>query len=173
MGAASAFAGAEAARGCQVQYSRFSQKLVWYGEGQPTARIRIDADSACASRLGRPLELKNVTVTMEQVSPNGQDVTRLFRVQSAKGLFSEQQKKFVLGPTYGPTELGCDPTWPLNGAFLLIDLKEAQVRAPGLLIDLAKSGPAQSVTSVCSHPGKAVPSTVRVPAQSNELPRSD
>ena len=111
---------------CPVLIKKYKNFSIW---NNGNSRIAVEADSACAGRPGRALELKNVQLTIE----SGQ--TRIARLFSPTGIISQRQGRLIMGEIYGPTESALFPATPT----LLVDFNDNSVRSPtGTYFDFSK-----------------------------------
>lgn len=111
---------------CHVFIQGYAHITTWYDEN---SKIRIKAQSACASRWGRPLDLKNVSLS---IIKNGQVIAQL---DSPTGTVDQRQRRFLLGQSFGPVEN--TPITNLNA--LVIDMKTGTIRSDGLYFELLSS----------------------------------
>lgn len=111
---------------CQVFISNYIQTSAWYSSGNS---IKIESESACASRLGRPFELIDTKMT---IFKNGKIFATFY---SPIGFYSPNQNRILLGRISAVSGKGRIS----NVKSLVLDAQTGILRAPhGLYLQLAK-----------------------------------
>lgn len=116
---------------CPTRIADFRQADVWY---RGRNRILVTAQSACGSRYGDSLDLKEVSLTIA----TGDRTYAMLR--SPFGVYDPVGHQLLLGPSTG---LGCVQ----GSASVLVNLKTGILQTPALRLALADSGELPE----CSH----------------------
>ena len=113
---------------CHIEIYKYVQSISWY---KGSNRIKIEADHACSQNSGLPLELSNVTLTIEAANK------KISKVQSLHGFYAPRERFFQLGTMLRPSETGRIA----DASNLVVDLKTGEVRSPtGFYLDLNEPG---------------------------------
>lgn len=102
---------------CSEWMSGFVQTKVWHDTG---SQIIISAERGCASRVGRPLEMENVDLTIVK------DDQKIANFKTKNGVFSRDQNRLILGSVSNNIQNKQIQSFQA----LLVDLDSGVVRAP-------------------------------------------
>lgn len=102
---------------CQMEFDHFKETTQWQGQN---GKVLIQADSACARKLGFPFQLTKVRVEVRKLNENS-----VF-IESETALYSKKRGKLILEKPVGPFERGSFSA----GEPIILDLEKGEVKSP-------------------------------------------